>query len=69
MNEKLEKLAALEHEQWARWTEHLLNNMTPENIERWKRLCDTPYEQLSEEDKEKDRVWARRILKLLDEHR
>jgi len=58
----LEQLAALEHEQWAKWTRHFLENATPENLARWKRQTETPYDQLSEEEKDADRVWARRVL-------
>jgi ADP-ribosylglycohydrolase len=36
-NPLLERLAALEHEQWAAWTQHFFSNQTPENLERWKR--------------------------------
>jgi hypothetical protein len=58
----LEALAAVEHEQWTHWTRHLLDNLTPENIARWRRQCDTPYVELSEDEKEKDREWARRVV-------
>jgi hypothetical protein len=61
----LEQLAALEHEQWARWTEHMLNNLTPDNIARWQQQIATPYASLSEREKESDREWARKILALL----
>jgi hypothetical protein len=61
-DELLEALAAAEHEQWTHWTRHLLDNLTPENIARWRRQCDTPYADLSEEEKEKDREWARRVV-------
>lgn len=64
-DERLEALAALEHEQWAQWTKHMLANLTPENVVRWQRQCDTPYDQLTESEKEKDREWARRVLVLL----
>jgi hypothetical protein len=37
-----ERLAALEHEQWAHWTRYLLDHLTPENVERWRRQIDTP---------------------------
>ena len=60
--ELIERLAALEHEQWARWTRHLLANLTPRNIARWRRQIHTKYVDLSERDKESDRVWARKIL-------
>ena len=61
-----ERLAALEHEQWAHWTRYLLDHLTPENIERWRRQIDTPYERLSEPEKESDREWADRVLKLVE---
>ena len=59
-----ERLAALEHEQWAHWTRHLLDHLTPENVERWRRQIDTPYERLSEAEKRSDREWADRVLEL-----
>ena len=57
-----EDLAALEHEQWAHWTRYLLDNLTPENIERWRRQIDIPYAELSEVEKDVDREWADRVL-------
>lgn len=60
-----EQLAKLEHEQWSHWAEHMLDNMTPENIEKWKRQIATPYADLTEEEKEKDREWADKIVALL----
>jgi len=62
----LERLAALEHEQWAAWAQHFLSNQTPENLERWKRQLTATYQELSESEKEADRIWARKILALLD---
>lgn len=58
----IERLAAMEHEQWAHWTKYMLSNFTPENIIRWQRQIETPYHKLSEEEKESDRVWARKVL-------
>ena len=63
-----ERIAALEHEQWAHWTDHLLDNLTPENVERWRRQIDTPYDLLSEPEKDSDREWADRVLGLIGEH-
>jgi ADP-ribose pyrophosphatase len=62
----LERLAALEHEQWAAWTQHFLSNQTPENQARWKRQMAATYEELSESEKEADRTWAKKVLALLD---
>jgi len=60
-----EKLAELEHEQWAHWTKYMLNNLTPENIERWKKQAETNYFDLSGEEKEADRVWVRKAFSLI----
>lgn len=63
----LEGLANLEHEQWIHWTSYMLSNLTPENIERWKRQCETPYSDLTEKEKRSDREWARKVLNIIDE--
>jgi hypothetical protein len=60
-----ERLAALEHEQWAHWTGYLLDHLTPESVERWRRQIATPYEELSEPEKQSDREWADRVLELI----
>jgi hypothetical protein len=60
-----ERLAELEHEQWAHWTRYLLDHLTPDNVARWRRQCDTPYDWLSEAEKDKDREWADRVLAVL----
>jgi len=60
-----EQLADLEHEQWAHWTRYMLDNLTPENIARWRRQCDTPYADLSEKEKDSDREWADKVLALV----
>lgn len=64
--ELLEKLADLEHQQWAHWTQYMLNNLTEENIARWRRQIETPYNNLSEKEKESDRKWAKKVLSLIE---
>ena len=65
----LEKLAALEHEQWAHWMKYMIPNYTPENVLRWSEQANTSYEELSEKEKESDREWARKVLSLLNQER
>jgi len=60
-----DKLASLEHEQWKVWTKYFLNNLNPENINRWKKQIKLKYEQLSEKEKVSDRKWADKVLKYL----
>jgi hypothetical protein len=62
-----EQLAELEHQQWAHWTRYLLDNLTPENIERWRRQIDTPYSKLSEAEKDSDRNWADKVLRIIEQ--
>jgi hypothetical protein len=64
---RLERLAALEHEQWAHWTRYMLDNLTPESAAHWRRQCELRYDELSEREKESDREWARKVLALLGE--
>ncbi len=64
-----ERLADLEHQQWAHWTKYMLDNLTPENIERWRRQIETDYSQLTEQEKDSDREWAGKVIKLIDEER
>ena len=62
----LERLAALEHEQWIDWSKSIseTEKISPERLERWKGLW-KPYSELTEEQKEQDRIYAKRIMKLL----
>ena len=60
MKELIEQMAELEHIQWAHWTGYMLDNLTPENISRWRRQIGTPYADLTEKEKESDREWARK---------
>ncbi|MEL6222923.1 MAG: hypothetical protein AAFR31_09815 [Cyanobacteria bacterium J06627_8] len=62
-----EKLAELEHQQWAHWTRYMLDNLTPENVERWRQQIDIPYANLSDTEKESDRQWADKVLALLED--
>lgn len=61
-----DQLAELEHQQWAHWTRYMLDNLTPENIERWSRQIDIPYIALSSEEKESDERWADKVLEILN---
>lgn len=77
-----EVLADLEHQQWAHWTKYMLKVLHPalpfvydgqkgqseagRAMIRWMRQIDTPYADLSEEEKESDREWARKVLEALE---
>jgi hypothetical protein len=63
----IEGLAELEHEQWIAWSKniHKLENISRERAVRWRKLW-KPYKKLTEKEKEQDRVWARKVLDLLE---
>jgi len=63
----IEELAALEHAQWAHWTEYMLDNLTEENISRWRKQIETPYFNLSEKEKDSDRSWAKKVLEIIND--
>lgn len=66
--ELIDKLAALEHEQWMSWAKSILKSedISKERAERWKELF-VPYDELTEEMKEEDRKWAQKVLDILGE--
>lgn len=63
--ELLEELAAYEHERWSGQARTALDAMTPERRAQWDKLSKTPYEELSEEMKEKDRERVRGYLDII----
>lgn len=64
----IEKLADLAHRQWSGWTAWMLEKMhehhpSGEHYEdRWRRQIQTAYGGLSEDEKESDRIEARKVL-------
>jgi len=65
-NDILEKLAEIEHDQWVEWSKDVANkeNISEERKKRWKQYW-IPYSELSEDVKEQDRKYARKVLKAL----
>ena len=64
----LEELAALEHEQWSHMVNAFLKLSLEEvgkDVSKWTKQANTSYENLSEEDKEKDRIWARKAFNIV----
>jgi hypothetical protein len=76
MVELLEKLAELQHDAWMHWSKsicsHLLLDRSPMRMrdrvltkhDSWELLW-RPYVELSEEMKEQDRIFARKVLEIL----
>ena len=73
----VEELAALEHASWARWMSYLFSQCIQDTnnqgliipwelVRRWDRQAATPYEGLTEKEKESDRKEVRLILPVLE---
>ena len=60
----LERLAELEHDQWVEWSKAIQRRVAPHWRKRWRKLW-KPYEELTEDEKDKDRVWARKVMKIV----
>ena len=73
--EFVEKGADMEHERWSSWQKYLHSlfpknedgsiTITPERVKHWERQIATKYSELSEKEKEYDRVEVRKYLPLL----
>jgi hypothetical protein len=71
----VDELAALEHQRWAHWQEyvHEKGERRPDGslvlpadlVARWQRQIDTPYEDLTNEEKDSDREQVQKYLPIL----
>ena len=75
IDDLLEKLSSIEHARWARWQAYLHSNaitqpdgsltIPRELVEHWQRQIETPYEALSDQEKESDREQVREYLDII----
>ena len=63
----IEKLAAANHDRWVHWTKRLAatEDIPPKLIDHWRKFW-VSYEQLSEDAKEPERIWARKALQAMN---
>jgi hypothetical protein len=62
--ELVEALAEIEHAQWMHWSQSVAPNVPVATRDKWLHSW-VDYAELTEELKEADRVWARKVLTLL----
>lgn len=60
--DQLDAEAAAQHDIWSHWMRWFFDHDTPENRERWKRQMNTPYMELSEDERESDRRVVRQFF-------
>jgi len=63
----LEKVARLTHEEWETWSKQLAKDelLSKAKLKSWKKLW-KDYSLLSESEKLKDKVWARKFIEIID---
>jgi hypothetical protein len=64
----IEALAEIEHEQWMHWSQAVAPQVLTCIAENWQKSW-VDYAELTEELKEADRVWARKVVALLRERK
>ena len=64
----VEALAEIEHEQWMHWSRAVAEDVPKATREKWKGSW-VDYSQLTDELKDADRVWARKVVTLLRQHK
>ncbi len=64
-NEIREQVASLVHEQWMDFAKKVSPEIDPAHAEAWESMM-VPYDELPESEKEKDRVFANRVIFLLE---
>lgn len=72
----LEDLAAIEHDRWSHWQRYVHDKceatedggllIPAQLVERWSVQMNTPYAELSEQEKESDRDQVRRYLPTIE---
>jgi hypothetical protein len=64
----IEALAEIEHEQWMHWSKAVASEVGDITRAKWESSW-VDYSQLTDEMKEADRVWARKVVALLREQK
>ena len=68
--ELLEALARHSHSQWMEWSRTIAENecLSPARLKRWQGQLWKPYDELTEEWKEQDRIRAREIIEIVENY-
>ncbi len=64
----VEALAKIEHQQWMHWSHAVALQVSPTVRGKWKASW-MDYNKLTDDVKEADRVWARKVMTLLRRRR
>jgi hypothetical protein len=75
LDELVEALASMEHERWCYWQRYLHGRcilhddgallLPADLVKRWEKQIETPYSELTDEEKESDREQVRKYLPVI----
>lgn len=75
--EVIDRLASIEHDRWSHWQRYVHTHcqrhedgsliIPPELVARWERQIETPFSDLSEDERESDRQQVREYLPVVIE--
>lgn len=75
LKDKREQLADLEHRRWSDWMNYVFSLSSKnedgsvtipfDKVERWKRQCTTSYNDLSEKEKDRDRIEVDKTIAMI----
>ena len=57
-----EELASLIHEKWSEWAQQIFANPTPEKIQEWALIADTPFRELNVNERSMFFTWADSVM-------
>jgi len=63
-----EALAKIEHQQWMHWSQSVASQVSPTIRKKWKNSW-VDYNELTDDLKDADRVWARKVMTVLRKRR
>ena len=66
LDDLIEALAEIEHQQWLHWSKAIAPEVAEATRQKWRRSW-MDYSELTEDVKEADRIWARKVVVLLRE--
>ncbi len=66
----IEALARMEHSQWMNWSKAIAENecLSLNRMKRWQGDLWKPYDQLTADQKEPDRYYARKVLEIVEDY-
>jgi hypothetical protein len=75
LEDVIETLAAVEHERWSHWQRYMHERgvrqldgsllIPADLVRRWQKQIETPYSELTEQEKDSDREQVRRYIPLI----